>query len=294
MNNQPSIDDWFKKQFEGFAPDAPDVWGSVQQGIQAANAATGTATVAKTAISVGTKWVIATALVATIASAVVYTIYQTQNTPAEQKVTAGIEPLKSDYLIIEKDEPAPSAVIEQTRPKLENSPLPSVPNFNKTNAKPNDEVVPLEQSENAEQTNHALEQTVVNPSLIDQSIPQKTQAVSEPSIAVVESEHQTGTKQRNVPTPVALNSLPTAITPNGDGLNDTWVIDWEDVQYTFVIIDQKGNLVYESKPNEPSWNGVNGFTGQLCEKGNYIFVIRYQRNGADNQEQKTGPLRINY
>ncbi|MCU0441990.1 MAG: gliding motility-associated C-terminal domain-containing protein [Bacteroidia bacterium] len=293
MNNQPSIDDWFKNQFEGFAPDAPDVWGSIQQGIQAGQAATGAASVTKSALSVGAKWVIATALVATITTAV-YFGYQTQNTPSEQPTNAIAEALKADSLVEEDVQPLTSVGIQAPKTKESDSPRPSLSSAEQANPEPNDEVVPLEQNINAEQSNPTAEPITAKPTLNELPTTAKPQALNEPNTAVVESEQKSEAKQPNNSKAVVLSALPNVITPNGDGLNDSWIIDWEDVQYTFIIIDQKGNLVYESKANEPSWNGVNGFTGQLCEKGDYIFVIRYQPNGADNQEQKTGPLRINY
>lgn len=68
-------------------------------------------------------------------------------------------------------------------------------------------------------------------------------------------------------------ALPTAFSPNGDGLNDEWQITTSDnaavVQYA--VYNRWGQLVFNStEENVPIWNGKK--KGVPCEQGTYIVV----------------------
>lgn len=72
--------------------------------------------------------------------------------------------------------------------------------------------------------------------------------------------------------------IPTAFSPNSDGINDCLVVfvgcDFEyDFQY-FAIYDRWGNQIYTlTNPNEIAWNGrVNG---DFLDDGVYVWILEY-------------------
>jgi len=68
-------------------------------------------------------------------------------------------------------------------------------------------------------------------------------------------------------------SFPNAITPNGDGENDTWKI--RDIEaypdVTVFIYDSAGQPVFRSKQGYEPWDGT--FNGQQLPMGTYYYVI---------------------
>lgn len=74
-----------------------------------------------------------------------------------------------------------------------------------------------------------------------------------------------------VPEPVLIPQL--MFSPNGDGINDFWVIEnIEDcVDCTLTIFDRSGIKVYEEVNYSQSWNGI--FNGQELVEDVYYFVV---------------------
>jgi len=71
-----------------------------------------------------------------------------------------------------------------------------------------------------------------------------------------------------------LVASPTAFTPNGDGLNDTYhpiLIGLGEITY-FAIYNRWGDLLYETSDPELGWDGT--FKEQMQEVDNYVVVIR--------------------
>jgi len=73
-----------------------------------------------------------------------------------------------------------------------------------------------------------------------------------------------------------------AITPNGDGSNDTWVIHglWEYPEVVVKIFNAWGNLVYESEPGYPEpWDGRSN--GKELPSGTYFYIIDLYGDGNE-------------
>lgn len=70
--------------------------------------------------------------------------------------------------------------------------------------------------------------------------------------------------------------IPNAFTPNGDGVNDTFVIPGLDTytQNEIVIINRWGNNVYEKK------NYQNDWTGNGLPEGTYFYVLKVFTEGG--------------
>lgn len=64
-------------------------------------------------------------------------------------------------------------------------------------------------------------------------------------------------------------------TPNGDGVNDGWVIkNIESFPKCIVkIYNRWGNLVWESNSYPNPWDGTDKFNGQLLPDGTYFYII---------------------
>ena len=67
--------------------------------------------------------------------------------------------------------------------------------------------------------------------------------------------------------------IPNAFTPNGDGLNDCFIIPYLGGISAFhiMIYNRFGNLVFESGNPLACWDGI--FKGQPADVGNYVYQI---------------------
>ena len=70
---------------------------------------------------------------------------------------------------------------------------------------------------------------------------------------------------------------PTAFTPDGDGLNDTWLPIARGIsQYALKITNRWGELVFETDDSEMPWLGQKGANGQhFCPNGLYLYKVIY-------------------
>jgi len=73
--------------------------------------------------------------------------------------------------------------------------------------------------------------------------------------------------------------IPNGITPNGDGLNDTFVFeiidesDPEDIpDNRLIIFNRWGDIVYDQPNYDNTWNGVNE-RGEPLPRGTYYYVL---------------------
>ncbi|MBV7529104.1 Ig-like domain-containing protein [Chitinophaga sp. sic0106] len=66
------------------------------------------------------------------------------------------------------------------------------------------------------------------------------------------------------------------LTPNGDGINDTWVIKNIDMyrQNELKIFDRSGRLVYSAKQYTNNWNGT--VNGQPLSEGTYYYILEFE------------------
>ena len=91
-------------------------------------------------------------------------------------------------------------------------------------------------------------------------------------------------------------TLPTAITPNADGINDDWEILDLDLVYpnnVVYIYNRWGNLIFEHDSstdgpyNQNRWDGT--FGGNPLPVASYFFIIEY--NDKDSG-QESGAVSI--
>lgn len=70
--------------------------------------------------------------------------------------------------------------------------------------------------------------------------------------------------------------IPNSFTPNGDGLNDEFMIigdEFSEENYSMLIFERNGTLVFRSESPYIGWNGKN-LNGEECNQGVYICIVR--------------------
>jgi gliding motility-associated-like protein len=73
-------------------------------------------------------------------------------------------------------------------------------------------------------------------------------------------------------------SIPSAFTPNNDGLNDLFrpIIQQEISDYRFAVFNRWGQQIFVSTQRNRGWDGTSN--GQPAEKGTYVYLIQYKKN----------------
>lgn len=75
-------------------------------------------------------------------------------------------------------------------------------------------------------------------------------------------------------------TIPTAFTPNGDGLNDVLEVKGKYLRkYTFVVVDRNGQEVFRGTQRSEAWDGT--IRGHAPVLGAYAW--RFQQEGEDGQ-----------
>jgi len=93
---------------------------------------------------------------------------------------------------------------------------------------------------------------------------------------------------------VTLNSgvyIPNTFTPNGDGLNDMFLVYGYSVSdVTVDIFDRWGEKLFGSTDQKIGWDGT--YKGTACKNDVYVYKVTYK--GLDGKKQyKTGHVTIN-
>ena len=82
--------------------------------------------------------------------------------------------------------------------------------------------------------------------------------------------------------PDPIITAPNVITPNNDGLNDTFILEWMNLNsLRLVILNRWGNTIYDETSTDllnmtPSWDGGNAIDG--------VYFYRYEGIGVAGQE----------
>ncbi len=85
--------------------------------------------------------------------------------------------------------------------------------------------------------------------------------------------------------------VPDGFSPNGDGINDTFIIpdiDFLYPDYTIEIFNRYGNGMYKGHKNKPGWDGMNyeqsGLSGGIAPNGVYFYVLNFNKNNKPPQQ----------
>ncbi len=91
--------------------------------------------------------------------------------------------------------------------------------------------------------------------------------------------------------PLITDALPTAFTPNGDGVNDSFEIrrfvrtDVSVDSFLIKIYNRYGELVFESSSLLKSWDG-NNKKGKKLPEDVYAYTIYIRTTFSDEQKHK--------
>src|SRR5690606_36041623 len=80
--------------------------------------------------------------------------------------------------------------------------------------------------------------------------------------------------------------VPTAFSPNNDGLNDVFNIptDFTIKIKELIIFNRWGEIVYKSFDSHPSWDG--NYNNDIAEIGTYFYFLKYSCNDNLNKTKK--------
>ncbi len=87
--------------------------------------------------------------------------------------------------------------------------------------------------------------------------------------------------------------MPTAFTPDGDGLNDLFGAELTNIgadEYRFFITDRWGELVFETTEIGKKWDGSQNGGGYFCESGVYIWSLELKPTHSLKVERYTGQV----
>ena len=94
--------------------------------------------------------------------------------------------------------------------------------------------------------------------------------------------------------PVYLMYTPNAFTPNGDGVNDLFMIEGEGIDpssFEMLIFDRWGERIFKSNDLTVGWNGSKNNVGKLVQLDVYVYKISL-KDWAGKKHQYIGHVTI--
>lgn len=80
--------------------------------------------------------------------------------------------------------------------------------------------------------------------------------------------------------------VPSAFTPNGDGVNDSFNGKGEGIaEYEMNIFDRWGELIFRSQSLTDNWDGTAKFRTTQCQQDVYVYKIRIKTNFGESFER---------
>ena len=80
--------------------------------------------------------------------------------------------------------------------------------------------------------------------------------------------------------------IPTAFTPNGDGLNDLFYVkaNFEPRNFEMTILNRNGERVFQTRDMNIGWDGK--IRGATLPFGMYVYIIKYKDSQGNEQQQQ--------
>lgn len=95
----------------------------------------------------------------------------------------------------------------------------------------------------------------------------------------------TNTVQKPIEVKSDYNLLaPTAFTPNGDNKNDYFIpeaLRIMDVDFTMVVFDKSGKVMYQTTDVNMPWDGNNATDNSIAEDGAYVWKVQFKNSNGE-------------
>jgi gliding motility-associated-like protein len=291
------LDNILKQQMETFAPDAPNIWAGIEQGIQA-NAAAQTTIITKT---IGSKLVITIAKIAAFvvipASVVVYFISNEKNNIIESpKVENSILSSNSNTEDIKTVEtPKIASVNAENKAIKINENKRAISNNNSTSntsEKTVNEFVNINKTNTLEQIKKAKNENVMIVSNESNKDISNEDIAENKEVEMIE-ENESKEDFSNSGNEAGIRIFPNVFTPNNDGIDDKYVIDLEGEKfYNLKIYNYNNELVFESNDKNNNWDGTNYKTGQACNSGTYYGIFQFKFYNEEKNSTRMTKIKV--
>ena len=308
-----NIDEVLKKEFQDFAPEHPDVWSGIEQGLTSTNPVA-SHHAAQSAIKVGvasTKIIAWTSGIAILVASVVTYVAMIIKQEAKEELPKP-QPVE---LTLESGEK--SIVANEENIAVEKGPIPEfdAKQSPQTTAKKNSNSIKqqsnqiiensdIQKRESPKQeatTQYSAEANIENTESRDKSA--NHDDITDLKMQVIQiQENNSGKNQleatRSEKTPweyeeEARLKIPGSFSPNGDSFNDDFVVEIENEEaFHLMILDLSGKAVFETHSKEKRWNGFNRMSGEECAPGWYIYTLIYRLKGSDAEQVKSGKIKL--
>ncbi len=121
---------------------------------------------------------------------------------------------------------------------------------------------------------------------------------------IAKAEHRKGTDYNTMVTPgwknfatepyVLINTegifVPNVFSPNGDGMNDLFLISSDGIiEFDLVIYNRWGQVIFSTSAPEIAWDGRTS-AGEPASEGTYYYTLVAKSDGADYSQQGTVTL----
>ncbi len=290
MNN---LDKILKEKMSDFAPDAPNVWAGIEQGVQA-NQVVHAAKMGKTLF--GSKLVLTVAKIVAIAlvpTAIITYNYFTTDTDKTniekpvQEIVANQEQITlSENNSLDNEQLTKDKERESNKKMDKESNIP----FSKKALK-------KEQSSTGADNSISIKDNVpsITPHEVDKKVNHEVISSAIKLEKPISSPKENNTKQSNFfdenesteenkevkgeqnKGVDILTKMPTVFSPDNDGLNDKYEVLIEGEKfYNLKIYTMQEELLFESNDKLTLWDGINPKNGQICNSGTYVGVLVYK------------------
>lgn len=264
MKDKDYIKDLFSEKLSNHeVPVRSDLWS----GIQAQLGNTATSTVVAKGISSSLKWMIGLASsVAVIGTAIWISSGEKEDNPKKAKISQNSpkeferedKSSATQGSISFAQEDTDKTQVQSVVPQVE---IPSVNHLDEWISRER-QLYGLDNLGNS--TPQPKDETIPNP-MISESVSgaiASTGVVSSPNPQEVKS-FEDG----------KIEEFVNVFTPNGDGMNDVFFLNTENLKdFTIRIFNEKNQLVFQSTDKDFKWYGLDA-AGNMAEAGNYAYVI---------------------
>ena len=297
MNN---LDEILKQQMQDFAPDAPNIWAGIEQGVQANAAAQSSVAGGKVVFSKLALTVIKVTAILVIPASVATYFYtkngKKENIEGESKVVElnVTKAVNTPEISLDK-----TVVTDKPKETFTNNEKVVSNNLIKTQeALINDNSIEhklnVEDKQQEVLHNKNIEKTV-NPLVVaeiisNSTIPEIDLDDKIDSIENTENNFEATEINKNES---AFIKTPNVLTPNNDGLNDRYVIEIEGEKlFNLKIYNFNNELVFESNDKNFTWDGVSQKTGQACNSGIYYGVLNFKFINNDKLQTQMTKIKL--